>query len=202
MKAKSKSRRASVSRKTAETNIQIDLNIDGRGRSQIQTGIPFLDHMLCLLSKHSLYDLNVKAKGDLHIDIHHTNEDVGITLGQALTKALGSKTGIRRYGHAGVPMDEVLMRVTLDISGRPSLFVAKSKGVKFSRLENYSFHDATEFLRAFCQHAGINMHVEVLSGADSHHLIEGMFKAAAKALDMATQIDPRVQGVPSTKGMI
>jgi len=197
-----KVRKASVHRKTAETDIKITMSISASGKSRITTGMPFLDHMLTLLSKHGLIDLDVKAVGDLHVDIHHTNEDVGITLGQALTKALGTKAGIRRYGFFNVPMDETLVRLTLDISGRPSLFVHKGKGVKFSRLENYSFHDAMEFLKAFCQHAGINMHVEVISGHDSHHIIEGVFKALAKALDMATQIDPRVKGVPSTKGAL
>ena len=195
-------RKARVHRKTSETDIQIELNVDGRGKSKITTGMPFLDHMLTLLAKHGLFDLVVKAKGDLHVDIHHTNEDVGITLGQALTKALGTKAGIRRYGFWSLPMDETLVRVTLDISGRPSLHTAKNKGVRFSRLENYSFHDALEMMKAFCQHAGINMHVEVLSGEDSHHIIEAIFKAAARALDMATQIDPRVRGIPSTKGSL
>lgn len=195
-------RTAKIARKTSETNIRVGLKIGSHGKSSIDTGMPFLDHMLTLLSKHSLMDLEIKAKGDLHVDIHHTNEDVGITLGQALTKALGSKFGIRRYGFTSVPMDEALVRITLDISGRPSLHVAKAKGVRFSRLENYSFHDATELLRAFCLHAGINMHLEVLSGHDSHHIIEGVFKATAKALDMATQIDSRVRGVPSTKGRL
>ena len=195
-------RQASVRRKTAETDIHIRLKINSRGKSKISTGMPFLDHMLTLLSKHSLYDLDISAKGDLDVDIHHTNEDVGITLGQALTQALGDKKGIRRYGFFSVPMDETLVKVTLDISGRPSLHVAKAKGVRFSRLENYSFHDAMECLKAFCQHAGINMHVEVLSGHDSHHIIEGVFTALARALDMATQVDPRVKGIPSTKGSL
>jgi imidazoleglycerol-phosphate dehydratase len=199
---KGKIRKASVKRKTSETDIQIQLKIAGNGKSQIATGMPFLDHMLTLLAKHGLMDLFIKAKGDLHVDIHHTNEDVGITLGQALTKALGSKAGIRRYGFFSVPMDEALVRVTLDISGRPSLHVSKGKGVRFSRLETYSFHDAMEFLKAFCQHSGINMHVEVLSGQDSHHIIEGVFKALARSLDMATQIDSRVRGIPSTKGSL
>ena len=199
---KASRRCAKVHRKTSETNIQIDLQIDGHGKSSIETGMPFLDHMLTLLAKHGLFNLHLKAKGDLHVDIHHTNEDVGITLGQALAKALGNKAGIRRYGYASVPMDEALIQVTLDISGRPSLHLAKGKGVRFSRLENYSFHDAMECLKAFCQHAGINMHVEVLSGQDSHHIIEGVFKAAARALDAATQIDPRVRGIPSTKGSL
>ena len=199
---KKKLRQSQINRKTSETDIQIRLDVDGCGKSQITTGMPFLDHMLTLLSKHGLFDMNVKAVGDLHVDIHHTNEDVGITLGQVLTKALGTKAGIRRYGFSSVPMDEVLVRVTLDISGRPSLHISKAKGVKFSRLENYSFHDSMEFLKAFCQHAGINMHVEVLVGEDSHHIIEAVFKATAKALDVATQIDPRVKGIPSTKGSL
>ncbi len=203
MKAKKSAvRQASIHRKTSETDIRIRLAISRKGKAQIDTGIPFLNHMLHLLAKHGLMDLEVKARGDLDVDIHHTNEDVGIALGQVLTKALGKKEGIRRYGHFSVPMDEALLRVTLDISGRPSLHVAKNKGVHFSRLENYSYHDACEFLKAFCQHAGINMHIEVLSGRDSHHIIEGTFKALAKALDMATQIDPRVSGVPSTKGTL
>ncbi len=195
-------RKAQIKRTTAETDIKLALNIDGSGKSRIHTGMPFLDHMLTLLAKHGLMDLDVKAKGDLHVDIHHTNEDVGIVLGQAFRKALGSKAGIRRYGCFAVPMDEVLARVTLDISGRPSVFVHQAKGVKHSRLENYSFHDSVEFLRSFCLHAGINMHVEVLTGHDAHHIIEGVFKAVAKALDMATTIDPRVKGIPSTKGSL
>lgn len=197
-----KTRKAEIKRKTAETDIKISLTVDGHGSSKISTGMPFLDHMLTLLAKHGLYDLTVKAVGDLHVDIHHTNEDVGIVLGQAFTKALGDKKGIRRYGFFAVPMDEVLMRVTLDFSGRPSVCVHKNKGVKFSRLENYSFHDAVEFMRAFAQHAGLSMHIEVISGQDAHHIIEAMFKATAKALDMATARDPRVKGIPSTKGSI
>lgn len=202
MTQQKKIRQATVKRKTSETDIKIELKIEGQGNAKISTGMPFLDHMLTLLAKHGLFDLKIEAKGDLHVDIHHTNEDVGITLGQAFIQALGAKAGIRRYGFSSVPMDEVLIRLTLDISGRPSLHITKAKGVKFSRLENYSFHDAMEFLKAFCQHAGINMHVEVLSGEDSHHIIEGSFKALAKALDTATQIDPRVRGIPSTKGSL
>ncbi|MSR76926.1 MAG: imidazoleglycerol-phosphate dehydratase HisB [Candidatus Omnitrophica bacterium] len=195
-------RKALVKRKTSETDIQLELVIDGGGISKISTGLPFLDHMLNLLSKHGLFDLQVKAKGDIEVDIHHTNEDVGIALGQAFTQALGNKAGICRYGFMAVPMDEVLARVTLDFSGRPSLDIHKGKGVRFSRLENYSFHDAMEFMRAFCQHAGVNMHIELVSGHDSHHIIEGVFKATAKALDLATQIDSRVKGIPSTKGSL
>jgi len=200
--ATSRGRKSQVRRTTRETDIRMTLNLDGQGKSSLDTGIPFLNHMLELFSKHGLFDLNVKAKGDLDVDIHHTNEDTGITLGQVVLEALGNKKGIRRYGFFTVPMDEALLRVTLDISGRPSLHVRKVRGVTFSRLENYSFHDAMEFMKAFCQHAGINMHIEVVTGKDSHHIIEGVFKAMARALDGAVQIDPRVKGVPSTKGAL
>lgn len=197
-----KARKASVKRKTSETDIQIELTLDGRGSSKVDTRIPFLDHMLTLFAKHGLFDLQLKARGDLEVDIHHTNEDIGITLGQALAKALGNKKGIRRYGSFAVPMDEALIRVTLDISGRPSLHVTKAKGVRLSRQPKYSFDDAVDFLRSFCQHAGINMHIGVLAGEDTHHIVEGMFKGIAKTLDMATSLDPRVHGVPSTKGTL
>jgi len=195
-------RQTTITRKTQETQIQTTLVIDGRGRSEIQTGLPFLNHMLTSLAKHGLFDLKVKAKGDLDVDIHHTNEDVGIVLGQAFAKALGKKEGIRRFGFFSVPMDEALVRSSLDFSGRPSFLVIKSKGVKFSRLETYSFHDASEFIRAFAQNAGVNLTIEIINGEDSHHIIEAMFKATAKALDMATQVDSRVKGVPSTKGAL
>lgn len=197
-----KTRKATVKRKTSETDIQVELAVDGKGSSKIDTQIPFLDHMLTLLAKHGLFDLKLKARGDLDVDIHHTNEDVGIALGQALGKALGDKKGIRRYGSFAVPMDEALIRVTLDISGRPSLYVTKSKSVRLSRQPKYSFEDAVDFLRSFCQHSGINMHIGVLAGEDTHHIIEGMFKGIAKTLDMATCLDPRVRGIPSTKGKL
>jgi imidazoleglycerol-phosphate dehydratase len=197
-----RARKATIKRKTSETNIQIVFAVDGKGRSTIDTQIPFLDHMLTLLAKHGLFDLKLKARGDLEVDIHHTNEDIGIALGQALAKALKDKKGIRRYGSFAVPMDEALIRVTLDISGRPSLFVTKGKGVRLSRQPNYSFDDAVDFLRSFCQNAGINMHIGILAGEDTHHIIEGMFKGIAKTLDMATCVDPRVRGVPSTKGKL
>lgn len=197
-----KKRTASLKRKTSETDIAVILALDGHGKSSIDTQIPFLDHMLTLLAKHGLLDLRVRARGDLAVDIHHTNEDVGIAIGQALAKALAGKNGIRRYGSFAVPMDEALIRVTLDISGRPSLHVKKEKGVRLSRQPKYTFDDAVDLLRSFCQHAGINMHVGILAGEDTHHIIEGMFKALAKALDMAVAIDPRVRGVPSTKGKL
>ena len=195
-------RKAEVRRKTQETDIRIRLNLDGAGKASIKIGIPFLEHMLTSLAKHGLLDLEIRATGDLEVDIHHTNEDVGITLGQAILKALGDKKGIRRFGFFSVPMDEALVRVSLDISGRPSLYVTKAKGVKFSRLENYSFHDACEFFKALTLHSGINMAIEVATGEDSHHIIEAVFKAAAKALEMATRRDARVRGVPSTKGSL
>jgi imidazoleglycerol-phosphate dehydratase len=176
--------------------------VDGKGISKVDSGIPFLDHMLTLFAKHGLFDLNLKACGDLEVDIHHTNEDIGIALGQTLAKALGEKKGIRRYGSFAVPMDETLVRVTLDISGRPSLFVTKNKGVRLTRQPQYTYEDAVDFLRSFCQHAGINMHIGILAGEDTHHIIEGMFKGIAKTLDMATMIDPRVRGIPSTKGKL
>lgn len=195
-------RKVEVRRTTQETDIRVQFNLDGSGKAVVKTGIPFLDHMLSSLAKHGLFDLSIQARGDLEVDIHHTNEDVGITLGQALTKALVDKKGIRRFGFFSVPMDEALVRVSLDISGRPSLYTLKQKGVRFSRLENYSFHDACEFFKAFVLHSGCNMAVEVATGHDSHHIIEAMFKATAKALDMATQRDSRVKGIPSTKGSL
>jgi imidazoleglycerol-phosphate dehydratase len=197
-----KARKTILKRKTSETDIRIEFAVDGKGSSKIDTQIPFLDHMLTLLAKHGLFDLRLKARGDLEVDIHHTNEDIGIALGQALAKALGDKRGIRRYGSFAVPMDEALIRVTLDISGRPSLYVTKAKGVRLSRQPQYKFDDAVDFLRSFCQHAGINMHIGILAGEDTHHIIEGMFKGIAKTLDMATCLDPRVRGVPSTKGTL
>ncbi|HOW58836.1 MAG TPA: imidazoleglycerol-phosphate dehydratase HisB [Candidatus Omnitrophota bacterium] len=197
-----KTRMAVVKRKTLETAIQIKLVIEGHGKSDIHTKIPFLDHMLTLFAKHGLFDLSIKAHGDLEVDIHHTNEDLGITLGQAFAKALRDKKGIRRYGCFAVPMDEALIRVTLDISGRPSLFLRKEQGVRVGRHPQYTFEDAVDFLRSFCQHAGVNMHIGILAGEDTHHILEGIFKSLARSLDIATSIDPRVKGVPSTKGKL
>lgn len=197
-----KSRTALVKRKTLETAIQIKLAIDGSGKAKVKTKIPFLDHMLTLFAKHGLFDLEVIAQGDLEVDIHHTNEDLGITLGQTLAKALGGKKQIRRYGSFLTPMDEALVCVTLDISGRPSLFINKEKGVRIPRHPKYTFDDAMDFLRSLCQHAGINMHIRILAGKDTHHIIEAIFKSLARALDIATGLDPRVRGVPSTKGSL
>ncbi|PIP68059.1 MAG: imidazoleglycerol-phosphate dehydratase HisB [Candidatus Omnitrophica bacterium CG_4_9_14_0_2_um_filter_42_8] len=204
-----KKRTAKISRKTKETDIAVNLLIDGKGKADIKTGIGFLDHMLTLFAKHGFFDLNISAKGDLDVDIHHTNEDVGITLGSAFKKALGDKKGITRFGDSFVPMDGCLTRVTADISNRPSLHVHYR--TKYKLLDEYvikgsceySFVSAEQFIRAFIMNAGINMHIEILGfDNDLHHLIEAVFKAMARALDEATQIDKRAKGVPSTKGKL
>jgi imidazoleglycerol-phosphate dehydratase len=205
--------RATVSRKTQETQIQATVSFPGQGKSRIKTGIGFLDHMLTLLSYHGLIDIEIRAKGDLHIDLHHTNDDVGITLGQAFCKALGDKRGICRYGFFYLPMDEALVKavVALDFSGRPSFHVTGGKEVykqtvramdkKYGQMV-YTFQDAENFLREFVRHAGITLHIQIIAGRDVHHVLEGIFKGLGKALDMATQIDNRRLGVPSTKGLI
>ena len=195
------SRSALVERHTAETQIKIELNLDGSGQAKISTGIAFLDHMLNLFSKHSLIDLNVQAKGDIEVDFHHTVEDCGITLGQAVSQALGDKKGIRRYGFAYLPMDETLARVVIDLSGRPFLeYRAPQNAAAIGG--SFEFQLIEEFFRGFAMHAGANLHAEILYGRDSHHLAEALFKGLARALDAACQIDPRVTGVPSTKGVL
>ena len=193
-------RHAQIDRRTTETKIQVDLVIDGQGASQIATKIPFFDHMLTLFARHSLCDLTLKADGDIEVDLHHTVEDTGIALGQAFTKALGDKRGIRRYGSAYLPMDETLARVVIDFSGRPFLAYRAPEGV--ASIGTFSFTLLEEFLRAFSVHAGVNLHVEILYGRDAHHMCEAVFKGLAKAVDHACQIDPRVQGIPSTKGTL
>jgi len=202
-------RSARIERKTAETDILAELLVDGSGRSDIQTGIPFFDHMLTLLTKHSLCDLTLHCKGDLEIDFHHTVEDCGIALGQAFTKALGDKKGINRYGWAVVPMDEARVAVALDFSGRPVLvyeadLLIQVGGAVIGRTAEDRFTPqlVEEFLRAFVTNAAMNLHVSVQAGRDAHHIIEGTFKALAKALDLACQVNPRVQGIPSTKGVL
>ncbi len=194
-------RHASIDRRTTETKIALELLIDGRGASTIETKIPFFDHMLTLFARHSLCDLTVKADGDIEVDLHHTVEDTGIALGQAFTKALGDKRGLRRYGHAYLPMDETLARVVVDFSGRPFLEYRAPAGVATIGTA-FSFTLIEEFLRAFSVHAGINLHVEILYGRDAHHMAEAVFKGLAKAVDAACQLDPRVEGVPSTKGSL
>jgi imidazoleglycerol-phosphate dehydratase len=193
-------RKARKYRKTSETEISLSLGLDGKGLGKIETGIPFFDHMLNLFARHGLFDLEVKAKGDLDVDLHHTVEDVGIVLGQALATALGKKEGIRRYGCAHVPMDETLARVVVDLSGRPYL---ELRGLnRRGRAGNFSAQLVEEFLRALSVQGGMNLHAEVLYGRDVHHQIEALFKALAKALQEAVSRDPRVKGVPSTKGRI
>lgn len=194
------SRTASIERVTGETAVKVALTLDGSGQTAVATGIGFFDHMLILLGKHGLFDLTVTAKGDLEVDGHHTVEDTGIVLGQVLAKALGDKTGIKRYGTAFVPMDEALAMVSLDISGRPYLvFDAVLPG---ERVGQFDSELTEEFLRALSLHAGLTLHVRLLSGKNTHHMIEAIFKALGRALDEATRQDDRIQGVMSTKGMI
>ena len=192
---------ANVERKTKETSISVDINIDGAGKYDIQTGIGFLDHMLEQVSKHSLIDLKVKAKGDLHIDLHHTTEDTGIAIGEALLKAMGEKKGIKRYSHTLIPMDETLSRVVLDISGRPYLvWNVKLKVEKLGEMDTELFK---EWFQGFAQAAGITLHIENIYGDNSHHIIESCYKGLAKALRSALEIDPRQKNsIPSTKGTI
>jgi imidazoleglycerol-phosphate dehydratase len=194
-------REAAVARSTTETSIQIRLNLDGKGASKIRSGIPFFDHMLTLFARHGLFDLELDAKGDIEVDFHHTVEDAGITLGQALAKAIGPKEGIRRYGFFYVPMDETLVRAVVDLSGRPLLVYNPPRPVEAIG-GAFSFQLVEEFLRAFAASGGMNLHVDIIAGRDAHHMAEGVFKALARALDMATQIDPRVEGIPSTKGAL
>jgi imidazoleglycerol-phosphate dehydratase len=193
----SNSRTAGISRRTAETDISLSVSIDGSGKADVDTGIGFFDHMLTLLARHSLMDLNVKAIGDLHVDFHHTVEDTGIVLGQALREALGDKRGIVRYGWAYVPMDETLARVAVDLSGRSFLEFRAPASVPAIGL--FPFQLVEEFLRGFAHNVLANVHVEILYGRDAHHMAEAVFKGLARALDAAVRIDPRVTGVPSTK---
>ena len=190
-----------VSRKTKETSINVEVNIDGKGQYKIDTGIGFLDHMLEQLSKHSLIDLKVKAKGDTHIDLHHTTEDTGIAIGEALKKALKNYQGIRRYAHAMIPMDETLTRVAIDVSNRPYL-IWKVK-LKVERLGEMDTELFKEWFQAFSQSAGITLHMENIYGDNSHHIIESCFKALARSLRIALEIDPRnKKSIPSTKGSL
>lgn len=193
-------RTATVDRKTSETEIKLVLALDGEGRSDVRTGVAFFDHMLTLFARHGLFDLTVEAKGDIEVDYHHTVEDVGIAIGSAFSKALGDKAGIRRYGHAYVPMDEALVRVVVDCSGRPFLAYEAPRGVEAIGL--FPFQLVEEFLRALAVHAGLTLHVSILAGRDAHHMAEGVFKALGRALDAAVSHDDRVKGIPSTKGVL
>jgi imidazoleglycerol-phosphate dehydratase len=194
-------RLATVKRDTKETQITVTLNLDGTGRSTLNTGLPFLDHMLDQVARHGMFDLDIEAQGDLHIDAHHTVEDVGITLGQAFTKALSDKRGIRRYGQAYVPLDEALSRVVLDCSGRPGLEFQ----VEFprARIGDFDVDLFYEFFQGFINHALVTLHIDNLRGRNSHHIIETVFKAFGRALRMAVECDPRMEGIlPSTKGSL
>ena len=195
------SRVAEVTRNTLETTIRVRLDLDGHGTSKLATGVGFFDHMLDQIARHGLFDLEIEAEGDLHIDGHHTVEDVGITLGQAFAKAIGDKKGVRRYGHAYVPLDEALSRVVIDLSGRPGLMLsAEFTRAMIGELETQLIH---EFFQGFVNHAGVTLHIDNLKGENAHHQAETMFKAFGRALRMAVEFDPRAAGVmPSTKGVL
>jgi imidazoleglycerol-phosphate dehydratase len=193
-------RTASIRRATAETRIDLSLDLDGAGQATVSTGVGFLDHMLTLLARHSLIDLTVQAEGDLHIDAHHTVEDVGICLGQALKQALGDKAGIRRYGDATVPMDEALVTAAVDLCGRP--FCVWKADVPPEALGNFSSQLGEEFWRGASSAGGFALHVVLHHGKNTHHILEGVFKATARALRQAVEPDPRSPGVPSTKGVL
>jgi len=194
-------RTAKVERKTKETDIRLSINLDGEGKYAIDTSIPFLDHMLSLMSKHGLLDMKIKAKGDIDIDFHHTVEDIGIVLGKAMKEALGNMQGITRYGQASVPMDEALAMVSIDISGRPYLLY-KVEIPKKSKIKNFDPDLIEDFLQAFASNSSITLHVITPYGRNTHHIIEAIFKALGRALRQAVAIDPRVKGVPSTKKVL
>ena len=205
MRNPKKLRQASVTRNTKETRIRVNLNLDGSGHVSVQTGLPFLDHMLTLLGVHGVFDLAVKATGDLEVDVHHTNEDLGLTLGQAFAKALGDARGIQRFGWAYVPMEEALARVVLDCSGRPKLVVRDLRRPR-TRLAgsgtSYQWYDLEHWLESFVRTAKLTVHVDLFAGEDFHHTCEAVFKALGKALAQAVQRNPRVKGIPSSKGRL
>ena len=193
-------REAEVRRKTKETDVRVRLSLDGTGQSQVSTGVAFLDHMLELFARHGLFDLEVECRGDLHIDDHHSVEDVAITLGQALAEALGDKAGISRYGEATVPMDEALCRSVIDLSGR--FYLVYAVETRRHVIGNFSVELAEHFWRSLAEAARCNLHIDCLRGRNTHHILEGTFKATARALRRAVERDPRVAGVPSTKGTL
>jgi imidazoleglycerol-phosphate dehydratase len=193
-------RTASIQRRTKETDIRVSLTLDGIGSSKINTGLPFLDHMLELFAKHGLFDLEVSCKGDLEIDDHHSVEDIAITMGQALLEGLGNKAGINRYGEAIVPMDEALCRSVIDLSGR--FYLVYEVQTKRQKIGNFSVELAEHFWRSFAETAKFNLHIDCLRGRNTHHMLEGTFKATARALRHAVEFNPRVQGVLSTKGSL
>jgi imidazoleglycerol-phosphate dehydratase len=194
------SRQASIERVTKETQIRLSLDLDGKGISKVCTSVPFLDHMLDLFTRHGLFNMEVEAKGDIDIDFHHTVEDIGIVLGQAFREALGDKKGIRRYGQAAVPMDETLASVAIDLSGRP--YLVYNVKVPKIKIGEFDVELVREFFQAFVNNCGANLHVNVMYGDNVHHILEACFKAAARALDQATQMDTRIEGVLSTKGKL
>ena len=190
-----------VHRKTKETDLRVRVELDGRGEATVRTGIGFFDHMLEALARHALLDLTVEASGDLHVDGHHTVEDTGIALGQAIAKALGDRAGIRRYADALVPLDDALVRAVIDVSGRP--YLAYQIDIpKWQMLGDFDVFLTPEFFRALIQNAGLTVHLDLVRGDNPHHIVEAAFKAFARALDDATRLDPRVSGVPSTKGVL
>ena len=193
-------RAAAIERVTKETRIKLSLHVDGKGDAKICTSVPFLDHMLNLFARHGLFDLEVEASGDIDIDFHHTVEDIGIVLGEAFKQALGDKKGIRRYGQATVPMDETLASVAIDISGRP--YLVYHVVLPKVKIGEFDVELAREFFQAFVNHCGLNLHINVMYGENVHHIIEACFKAVARAMDAATQLDARVEGVMSTKGVL
>ena len=194
-------RKATIKRKTKETDISLDINLDGKGRYSINTSIPFLDHMLSLMCRHGLFDMKIKAKGDIDIDYHHTVEDIGIVLGKAVKQALGDMKGISRYGQASVPMDEAIASVSLDISGRPYL-VYKVEFPKKARIKNFDPDLVEDFLQAFVSNSGITLHVNVLYGRNIHHIIEAIFKGLGRAIKEAVSINKGIKSIPTTKGLI
>lgn len=193
-------RTGKTERKTKETEISVVLNVDGAGKAEIETGMPFLNHMLDIFTRHGFFDIKIQATGDIEVDYHHTVEDVGLTLGETFKKALGDKHGIRRFGEASCPLDETLAKVVVDLSGRP--YLSYNVKIRPGRVGDFDTDLPHEFFQAFANQLGINLHIDVIRGENPHHIIEACFKAFARALDMATQLDPRIQGVLSTKGSL
>jgi imidazoleglycerol-phosphate dehydratase len=193
-------RKSKIERKTKESVISVELELDGSGRAEIETGMPFFNHMLESFTRHGLFDIRIKAKGDIEVDYHHTVEDVGLALGQAFKESLGDKQGIRRFGEASCPLDETLAKVVVDISGRP--YLSYNVKIRPGRVGDFDTDLPHEFFAAFANQLGMNLHMDVVRGENPHHIIEACFKSFARAMDMATQLDPRIQGVLSTKGSL
>ncbi len=193
-------RKSKIERKTKETMISVELELDGGGRAEIETGMPFFNHMLESFTRHGLFDIRIKAKGDVEVDYHHTVEDVGLALGQAFKESLGDKQGIRRFGEASCPLDETLAKVVVDISGRP--YLSYNVKIRPGRVGDFDTDLPHEFFAAFANQLGMNLHMDVIRGENPHHIIEACFKSFARAMDLATQLDPRIQGVLSTKGSL